>query len=449
MSLPKQLNLGSNKPLGAQGMPSINRYRADNSSYNNKDTIRIEIPTGRNGQYAFPNDCFLEGRLKINASCGATATDVYLDQSILSIFNRVRVLHGSTVLEDTLHVNKLWSAIMDVQMNESERRSSTINYLISDTTAANNGNQYNAGTMGLKVMSMAVNAVAADSTIYDFCIVLPSAVLGSLAQKALPLGLMKSSSLYLELELADVNIPFVTVAAGTATINSFTVQDIYYNMKTVTLPSDINSALVDTLGNHVELPAVAYKADVKALAAGSTSFSDKFPFNFSSVKSFYFWHQNSSSASSTLTKRSVTARTKASLNDFFLNINGVAYPQQSISNLSRVYQELVRSFDGLIDTNFGGILSYQTYGNNDCTTATDVFTAVPSTINEKRFIAGVDLDRFNHSSDVLLSGTSTIGQILSLVCNYSAATAEAVNLYGAVMYDVIFVLEDGMLSPRF
>ena len=449
MSLPKQLNLSTNKPLSAQAQPSINRYRADNSSYSNKDTIRIEIPTGRLGQYAFPNDCFLEGRIKINASCGAVATDVYLDQSILSIFNRIRVLHGSTVLEDTLHVNKLWTAIMDVQMNESERRSATINYLISDTTAAGGGNTYNAGNMGLKVMTMLANAVSADSGLYDFCIVIPSAVIGSLAQKALPLGLMSASSLYLELELADVNIPFVTVSNGTATINSFTVQDIYYNVKSVSLPADINSALVDTLGSHVELPAFAYKTDLKAMSAGASTFSDKFPFNFSSVKSFYFWHQNQVSANNALTKRSVTARTKAGLNDYFLNINGISYPGQTISNLSRMYQELVRSFDGLIDTNFGGILSYRTFGNDDLTTAQDVFLANPSSINEKRFIAGIDLDRFNHSSDTLNSGTSTIGQILSLVANYSAGVGEALNLYGAVMYDVIYVLENGQLSPRF
>ena len=66
MSFPKDLNLSSNKPIAIASKPSINRYRSDNSSYQSGDVINIEIPTGRQGQYLYTKDSFLELRIKVN-----------------------------------------------------------------------------------------------------------------------------------------------------------------------------------------------------------------------------------------------------------------------------------------------------------------------------------------------------------------------------------------------
>jgi indole-3-glycerol phosphate synthase len=59
---------------------------------------------------------------KIYAQNGAAAnSSIYLDQSIYSIFNRMRIFHGSNVVEDLLYCNKLWTAIYDLQINETKR----------------------------------------------------------------------------------------------------------------------------------------------------------------------------------------------------------------------------------------------------------------------------------------------------------------------------------------
>ena len=94
MSFPSELNLGSNKPMSASGKPSINRYRSDNSEYRGGDTIRIEIPCGRKGQYLFPKDSFIELKIKVNANntgLNTANSSVYIDQSIFSIINRIRI----------------------------------------------------------------------------------------------------------------------------------------------------------------------------------------------------------------------------------------------------------------------------------------------------------------------------------------------------------------------
>ena len=65
----------------------------------------------------------------------------------------------------------------------------------------------------------------------------------------------------------------------------------------------------------------------------------------------------------------------------------------------------------------------------------------------KRSVYGLDLNRFNNTQDTLLSGTSTIGQSINLIINKTAVNATA-NLYGAVMYDVIYTILDGQMTAN-
>jgi hypothetical protein len=464
MSFPSELNLGSNKPMSASGKPSINRYRSDNSTYQGSDVVRIEVPTGRKGQMLFPKDSFLELKIRINATNGLTAnSSIYLDQSIYSIFSRMRIFHGSNVVEDTLYCNKLWTSIFDLQINEVKRRGESITKLVWDNTTTVAGalatpSIFNSGLFGIPFARIGVNVAATDYplvnavvTPYDACFCIPSALLGSLASKALPLGLMGASSIYLELELAPALIAFI--GDGTATINSYTVSDIFYNAKITTLPSDIDDLLMQSTGGIVNLPAISYKTEAKTISAASSSFNDKFSFQYSSLKNFLFFVQNSATANGVLANRSVTSRPKANIQDYFLTINGEAYPSQTIQGTSRMYSELMRAFDGLSDTGFGGIINYYNYTQNQHTANGDALTGGAvgdggTTTVQKRFLAGIDLDRFNHSSDTLLSGSSSIGQMINLNLNFSAPTTDVLVLYAAVQYDVLFHIQDGLLMAK-
>ena len=210
--------------------------------------------------------------------------------------------------------------------------------------------------------------------------------------------------------------------------------------------------LIQSTGGIVNLPAVSYKVETKTLSAGSSFFNDKFSFQYSSLKNFLFFIQNSTTANGTLASRSVSSRTKANITDYFLLINGEAFPSQTIQNTSRMHAELLRAFDGLSDTGFGGILTLSNYTNNTNLTAEDVLTGTVGgygpTTPQKRFIAGIDLDRFNHSSDTLLSGTSSIGQMVNLQLNMGALGLETCTLYAAVQYDILYHIEGGLLTAK-
>ena len=67
----------------------------------------------------------MKARMKVNynviASVGSTSAPnslLFLDQSIYSIFSRIRVIHGSNVIEVCLYTNRLWTFIYDLQVSE-------------------------------------------------------------------------------------------------------------------------------------------------------------------------------------------------------------------------------------------------------------------------------------------------------------------------------------------
>ncbi len=65
------------------------------------------------------------------------------------------------------------------------------------------------------------------------------------------------------------------------------------------------------------------------------------------------------------------------------------------------------------------------------------------------------MDRFNHSSEILLSGTNTMGQSVTLQCMFNdvdlagLGLTDNVNLYAFIMYDIVYHLEGGLLVAHY
>jgi hypothetical protein len=439
-SLPKQLNYSQVKPLGVDATPEILRFRSQNQSYKSGDTIRIEIPTGRSGMHLWPHSTFLEGKLNVNFTSGGGAPadlNIVLDQCIYSCFKRYRLLHGSEIIEDQLHVNKLYNSIYDLQKNEFERNGDSIS-LLGDVAT-------NTGTAFTFVKANTTPLVNQDMpTPQEFAFVLPS-LIGSLASTAIPLGLMGSSSLYLELELDAANVAFFAPQADILSINSFTISDIYLNCKISQLPSSVETLLVNSTNGLVLLPAVSYKGELKTISTGSSFSNEKFAFNLRSIKNFIFFNQNQDIANGRKVAPSCTTRSYCGLQSYYLTFNGIQYPSQEIATPSVQYMNLLRAFDGAADTNFGGILTKNNYtqGTGANTDGDDL----TETGFLCRSLFALDLDRYAHSSDILVTGSNTTGQNVNLVQRFGNAGVPAnLNVYGFVMHDVLYELSQGLLK---
>ena len=151
----------------------------------------------------------------------------------------------------------------------------------------------------------------------------------------------------------------------------------------------------------------------------------------------------------------MTQRPRHGLSKYNLLLNGEAYPSQGIQTVSRMYTELLRSYDMLTDTNGGGVLDYNLY--NAANGADGPATVTQDTYNGplvyKRFVGGICMDRFNHSSDTLMSGTNTVGNSVNLNMEFTELNSGGVqsvsNLYAFIMYDVNIKLQGGLLTAMF
>ena len=455
MSYPKELNYGAMKPASVSSRPIIQRFRADLQSYNPGDVARIEIPTSAATTHLFPSDTVLEGKLNITSDIATC----FLDGNIYSCFQRMSIYHGSNLLEVQYNCGRLWHVLNDCQRGWSDRAEDSVSKAAGSSISSG---QYaavgaaafpaagvplastldvnNASYLG----SLAGQSLAAGARTFDFCFQLPSALFGSMATKAIPLGACSASSFYIELEIASMNNMFV-LSAGAPALTLCTITDLVINTKVAQLPADVNNALMSSVQNNIILPATSWKVEQKTCVAQSASFNDKFAFQLSSVNAFLFWFQNTA-AQNSLTYRGMTSRPAHKVQDYQLNINGDAYPTDVVRTRSRYMQELQRAFDNIGSIKGGsGILDYTLYDDTPASlVAQDVGTlAMP----HKRCVYGLDLNRFNNTQDTLLSGTSTIGQSINLIINKTAVN-ETANLYGAVMYDVIYTIQDGQMTAN-
>lgn len=455
VNFPKSFDMTSKASSGAvPAVPSIVRIRSDNSTYtvnssNSTDTIRIEIPTGGNGRYLFPNDSFITGKFTPTIS-GLTAGIILLDTCAYSFFRRIRILQGSNVLYDCNNCGRLWNALRDVSVGFSARSRDEIclGVEINTTTASSTSNYFSGIT------------ITSGST-YDFAFVLPAPLLGSLTQCAVPLGLMGAGNLVLELELNPSNVFFTTrvmaspdgAEGGATTANhtsSVVFSEIFYSMKTCKLDDMYQQALMSVYQNGVLLPSIEYINDNKVIPSGATIINEKLAFNRSSASAILWWLTNSNVASGVFTNydlaEGVSSRIAGAVKDYTIQVSGTnlldvkmgtaggnyLFGSQALMQLHRIYNQAQQ--DGV------GILNYANFCN--------ILTTYQSCIDaSRRFVGGYSLEKFD-SAQNFQNGMSLVGQDVRLVINYDTALSESCVLYAYCMCEVAYEIRDGVVSVR-
>ena len=186
VNFPPSMNLGAVKSPALEDMrPHMMSFRSQNANYGARDTVTIAIPTGQKGMYLHPSDSFISFRL--TPVFTATGGTLALDANAYSVFRNARVRHGSNVLVNQRNCNRLWNALFDIQVGTSDREARQIDLGIEgDTTTSNVSNLFGVGLISGQSISCSFT--------------LPMAVVGSLQEKAIPLGWLNTSQLFIELD---------------------------------------------------------------------------------------------------------------------------------------------------------------------------------------------------------------------------------------------------------
>lgn len=470
VQLPPSYNLTDVKPASsASGQAVYSKIRSDNATYGAGDVIRLTIPTGNNMFLSAP-DSFITGRIRPTFTGGAGAgAAMRMDGSIYSIFRRITVYHGSSMIENILNANRLYNALYDVQCGPSERTSGSVNLLTDETT-------------GIGTNNYTYGAVMASGTTYSFSLCLPS-ILGSFAEKAIPLAFMGAAELYIEMEL-EAGVRAFTSRVGdsisgttgiftTAPTATYEISEFYYNACITNLAPDVAGVLRQAMMSRpVILPCISYRGEQRVVSASATSFSDKFSFQFSSCKGILWWLTNGLTANgaviNTNYNAAITTRAPGDLMEWWVSLNGQDFPPSHIKagaeipvadNVSsrihgaECFAHLERFLNQNAAAGLQSVLTKELYCNSNtfasASAAPAGSTAGSDQGDAKKFVAALSLDRFDGENQRALSGVNTMSSQVQIALQFTTGVSQTMNLYAFAMFDLGLELVDGLLIARY
>lgn len=131
-----------------------------------------------------------------------------------------------------------------------------------------------------------------------------------------------------------------------------------------------------------------------------------------------------------------------------LNIGGEKFPQKPINRVAEMFAELQKSqhaFNSLIMNGSISRTEYTKY-NGDLANAAASVTCKP--------VLGFDTETWDKKGSTIINGQNWTGLNVFLQGNVSESAAQAnlstqLNLNSFVSFDVIYVIQDGVLSLRF
>lgn len=436
MALPSsaQMKLRPSAVPATRKRLSVQPYQRPTGEITSASLLQFYVPARRNTMYD-PTTMYLKGRIATVTTAGADATTV-LNKNAFSLINRLQVYgQDSTLLEDIQNYNILTHSLMDIQMSREDK------YGLSTMYASNDGTTLNNIDNGF------TNPEGAYTGGRAFCIPVVSAF-GLLADTLIPIGWLNSDlrfDFYLE-------VPTVAFHDSAGAVTSYTLDQLELVVDTIEF--DPSSMQMVNEYAPVNAPlfchATTYKGYVASFASATTGFT-----------STLVPHRSLSCKTLLVSTLCATSYNVTSFNSFArvlpygtadmglqLSIGGLKYPQKSIVNYAEAFAELQKSqhaFNQLILNGSINTTEYVKY-QADVTTLASSLTAKP--------VLGFDLEIYDKKGSTIINGQNWTGLNVfiegNIARNYAGnALTAGLTSYYHVNYDVIYVIQDGVISVRF
>ena len=231
-----------------------------------------------------------------------------------------------------------------------------------------------------------------------------------------------------------------------------------------------------------------YTSNLPASTVGT--FSTLVPARMASVKSLLVCPRNSVTVALT-NGYSLSSRVNPQIASYWFRVGSILAParfvtlwnQNTTGNFSEGFAEIQKMYHSLQNPDYAGSIPYSNFnvidgsndfsigggGNAGTVAAGVVAQSTDVSSYQNGFMIGQELETFAQKSSVLLSGMNTLASNVFFECNVGIASAVnnlggkgTANQYGAVAgptnqyvldffanFDIIFVIENGVMTARF
>lgn len=417
-------------------------------TYNPGDTITINIPTRANTAL-IPSESYLKGNFVITRTNAPTSSCLE-SCGWHNFIQRVRVFHGSNLLEDIDNYGQLAKILYDYQAPED-----TVKGRFSITSGTNE--EFSAvGVAAAALLNArsvnrgrALGALAA-STTFPFAINLVSLVGALAGEKYLPLWEMTAAPLRVEIVLQSSLIRSMMVEGGT--VLNFTATGINYCGEFLELPDSAVSAIKAGSSNPMQMVLPSWRSYTNSAsvpATTQTQVSFPIPAKFSSLKNIVVATRSTAGADAQYPSSHCAFGVGSSNSiGYQFRVGSEVLPSTAPTTFPEIYSEAVKCFGSLADLQVQPSIDNTAFSLNVPNTIAGLVEA--STEDSGAFLIGIDMEIYQNADKAsIFAGTNTNTSDIFAIINYYTANATTVLQTAFACYDQVLVYENGVCYARY
>ena len=481
--LPKTLKYGSKvESAYARSMRSNIQPQNGTGTYNMGDTIIVNIPTRPNLSLV-PSESYL--KFNFNITNNSTAGNAFRWDSCGAhgAIQRIRVFHGSNLLQDIDNYGMLTKMLFDIQLPTDATYGkynllcgtrpdlvsktqtfgtvagvdlaatiTSINNVL--TAAASSGFSSNQVNSGDRVEGNGALIAAAGTTSGTYCLSLVSLVGLLCSQNYIPLFAMTSAPLRVEIQLVDSLAKCINYLSATGGTPTFNITNCEYVGNFIELGDPAISMIKDYLGDdplQFVVPDYRNYAFTYTLTNGATAqIAMPIAAKFSSLKALFVTIRDQGTGAVTYFPFSSVTRV---ISDYQFRIGANVMPPKVPSTLPEMFAECLKAIGSISDINQQPSIdkfSYTLQTSGNTAALLDTATSV-STQYSGSFYIGLDLESYaNSPKDSIFTGYNSNTDDIYCLINLGTQPAGATARFDAYAnFDCVVICENNTAYVRF
>jgi hypothetical protein len=411
------------------------------TSFSPNDTITINIPT-RNNTALIPSESYLKGTLRLSCGTANATAATFESAGVHGFIQRIRVFHGSNLLEDIDNYAQLAKILYDFQASDD-----TVKGRLAVTSATNPQYNVTSGTIVRGVNRGATSSVGTSATTVPFAINLVSMVGALAGDKYLPLWEMTAAPLRVEIVLKSTLVTsMMTLAAATTVDQTFSVTGVNYCGEFLELPDSAVSAIKAGSSSPMQmvLPSFRSYTNSFAITTAGTQVSFPIPAKFSSLKSIFVATRTSVGADGLYPN----SHCKYGLTSYNFRVGSEVLPSTAPTTVPEFYSEAVKCFGSLADLSLQPSIDLVSYSLDVPNTIASSGDA--SLLDSGSFVIGIDMEIYQNADKAsIFSGTNTNTSDIFYIANFTPAGNVTILQTAFANYDQVLVYENGVCYARY
>ena len=453
MSLPNNLKYQS-KTETAPARRFLSQIQPQGgTTFAQSETITINIPT-RSNSALIPSESYLKGTLNLIVSSSTAATTLE-SCGFHAFIQRIRLFHGSNLIEDLDQYHQLAKILYDFQVPEDSVKgrfsiTAGTNPDFSVLQAAATGDVLNAASVN---RGRALGALGVATHSFPFALNLIS-ILGSLSgSKYLPLFELTAAPLRLEIVLQSNAARALMNRTGT--IASFNMSQVNYCGEFLELNDASVAAIKAGSSSPMQMVVPSWRSYTNSAtipAATQTEVSFPIPAKFSSLKCLLVATRSSAATgvdSQFPMSHCAFGNGTANVNRGPLfRIGAEVLPSTAPITHAEMYSEALKCFGSIADLQNQPSITLSAYTLDAPVAVTNINTA--STTESGDFVIGIDTEIFQGTAgQSIFNGTNTQNADIYSIINYYSTGGITALQTGFACYDQVLVMDSGVCYARY